>query len=145
VLIQTCSPCTSLRKDGYCSHSSMQKRSSFLKQIFNTQNTVSTNFADLECLSGILIFIQPRSRTQQHQQKRRNKICFPTFTVAKSIIKLKVILFLNYSTFYQKNCHKALKNIGLGSRGQKGTESRNRNTGKYFTDLKDKPKSYGRL
>jgi hypothetical protein len=30
----------------------------------------------------------------------------------------------NYRTFYPKNCHQALKNMGLGSRGQKGTGSR---------------------
>ncbi len=47
----------------------------------------------------------------------------------------------NYRTFYQKNCQKALKNMVLGSgirkkpipdpgsRGQKGTGSRIRNTG----------------
>ncbi len=51
----------------------------------------------------------------------------------------------NYRTFYPKNCHQALKNMDLrsgirkkpipdpGSRGQKGTESRIRNTASVDT------------
>ncbi len=66
------------------------------------------------------------------------------YFIFEMLKKKKLGQFLkNYTTFYPKNCHKALKNLGLGygirkkpipdpwSRGQKGTGSRIRirNTG----------------
>ena len=96
------------------------------------------------------------SRIQKQQQKTGvKKIFCQTIFLATNFTKLNIILFLicwrnnltqfskNYWSFYPKNCHQALKNMGLwsgtrypgsgknlfripdpGSRGQKGTGSR---------------------
>ncbi len=90
------------------------------------------------CGSGMLIpdpdFPHPGSRISDPRSKNSNKrkgwkkIVVIPFFVATNLTKLKIIVFFemlkkkkldqfsqNYRTFYPKNCHYALKNMGLGS------------------------------
>jgi hypothetical protein len=111
--------------------------------------------------SRILIFTHPGSRIpnlgsriQKRQQKRGvKKICCPPFFCSHKFNKidyyfvsemLKKKIWTKFQRIFEvftpKNCHQALKNMGLGSgiwkkpipdpgsRGQKGTGSRIRNT-----------------
>ncbi len=83
----------------------------------------SVAVVDPGCLSRILIFT---SRVQKQQQKRREINCWPigTFFCSHKYQKLKLILFFNWwrkkfwtslqritERFYQKYCHKALRNM----------------------------------
>ncbi len=93
--------------------------------------------------SGIL---DPKTATKE----RGKKICCNTFFYSHKFHKLLGQFSKNYRTFYPKSCHLALQNMGLGSgireagsriqkkpipdpgsRGQKGTGSRIRNTDWY--------------
>ncbi len=89
--------------------------------------------SDPGCLSRILIFTHPGSRTPDHGSKNSNKregwkkYVVRPFFVATNITKLKFILFLKcwrkkfgpifkeLQNFLPKNCHQALKNMGLRS------------------------------
>ncbi len=86
-------------------------------------------------LSRPLIFTHPGYRIQKLQQKRGiKKLLSYLFFIVTNFTKLKIILFFkckrknlgqfskNYRTVYSKNCHYALKNMGLGSRGQKAAD-----------------------
>jgi hypothetical protein len=42
---------------------------------------------------------------ESKNSNKRGKKCCPSFLVATNITKLKIILFLNYKTFYPKNWH----------------------------------------
>ncbi len=101
--------------------------------------------------SWFLPIPDPGSRIQKQQWKtgvKKKNCCFTFFFGAINFTKLYYFIFdmlkkkkfgpisKNYRTFYPKNCHQALKNMGLGSgirkkaipdpgsRGQKGTGSR---------------------
>jgi hypothetical protein len=103
----------------------------------------------------------PDPKTASKEGRKKN--CCHTLYVASNFTKLKIILFLkcwrkklgqfskNYRTFYPKNCHSLKYWFGIrdprsgiwkksildpGSRGQKGTRSRIRNTG---LTTKEKP------
>ncbi len=94
------------------------------QHVLGSRRNTTISVAGPGCLSRILICTHSGSRIQKQQQKRG---------VKKNLSK-------NYRIFYPKICHQALKNMGLGSgikpipdpgsgsRGQKGTGSRIRNT-----------------
>jgi hypothetical protein len=108
--------------------------------------------ADPGCLSRILIFTFPGSRIQKQKQKRGvKKFVVIPFFVATNFTKLKIILFLKL--FNQKfvtelskiwvwdprsgiwDQEKPISNRGSGSRGQKGSRSRIRNTARVIMFL----------
>jgi hypothetical protein len=89
--------------------------------------------------SRTLIFTHPGYRIQKQQQKRGVKFLCHTFFVAKNFTKLKFFFgnaeekklgqFLkNNRTFCPQNCHKALKNMGLGAGTQRLKRHRIPNT-----------------
>ncbi len=69
--------------------------------------------------SRILIFAHPGFRIQKQQQKRDvKKVCCHTFFRSHKFPKIEnyfIFDLLKNKTFYSKNCHQALKNMGLGS------------------------------
>ncbi len=95
---------------------------------WQTTGTGTGSVADPGCLSRILIFTHPGSRIQKQLQKRGVKknwcytfLCSHKFHKIVHYFSFEVLkknlgqFSKNYRTFYPKNCHKALKSMGLGS------------------------------
>jgi hypothetical protein len=103
----------------------------------------NSSVADPGCLSRIpdpdfypSRIPDPKTATKERGEK---KFVVITFFVATNFTKLQIILVLkkkknlcqfskNYRIFYPKNCQQKLSKTYSGSRGQKGTGSRIRNT-----------------
>ncbi len=114
----------------------MRKR--FFRSLLDTRNmSEKIKPFSIYPVLQILIFVHSESRVpdlvsripdpKTATREGREKIISSTFFVDTNITKLKIILFWtgeeknlgrftkNYRTFYPKNCHQALKNIGSGS------------------------------